>query len=54
MLIRSIFPLFGLVLCSAIFAQQKEIKHVPIKSTSLTSGQEMYACPSSKLRASAE
>ena len=43
MLIRSIFPLFGLVLCSATFAQQKKIKHVPIRPTSLTSGQEMYA-----------
>jgi mono/diheme cytochrome c family protein len=45
MLIRSIFPLFGLLLCFAILAQpqQKEIKHVPVKPTSLSSGPEMYA-----------
>jgi mono/diheme cytochrome c family protein len=44
MLIRSIFPLFGLVLCFAILAQplQKEIKQFPVKPTSLSSGPEMY------------
>lgn len=44
MLIRSILPLVGLVLCLAIFGvpQQKEIKHVPIKPISAASGPEMY------------
>jgi len=44
MLIRSIFPLVGFVLCLTILGvpQQKEIKHVPIKPISTASGPEMY------------
>lgn len=44
MFIRSIFPLVGLVLCLAVFGepQQKQIKHVPIKATSPSSGLQMY------------
>ena len=44
MQIRSILPLVGLVTSLTIFGvpQQKEIKHVPIKRISATSGPEMY------------
>jgi mono/diheme cytochrome c family protein len=44
MLVRSIFPIVGLMACLALFvaAQQKEIRQVPIKATSPTSATEMY------------
>ena len=44
MLIRRIFPSVGLMLCLTVFgaAQQKQIKHVPVKPTSPGSGSEMY------------
>ena len=44
MLVRSIFPIIGLIACLAFFvaAQQKEIRQVPIKVTSPTSATEMY------------
>jgi len=39
-----IFPLVGLVLCLAVFAepQEKQIRRIPAKPTSPASGQEMY------------
>lgn len=45
MLVRSIFPIIGLMACLAFFgaAQQKEIKYAQVKATSPTSGPEMYA-----------
>jgi len=44
MLVRSIFPIVGLMVCLAVFgaSEQKEIRHVPVKPTSLASGPEMY------------
>ncbi|MGA8149873.1 MAG: c-type cytochrome [Terriglobales bacterium] len=44
MLVRSIFPIVGLMVCLAVFgaSQQREIRHVPVKPTSPASGTEMY------------
>ncbi|MGC2198235.1 MAG: cytochrome c [Terriglobales bacterium] len=44
MRIRRVSSLVVLFLCLAVFgeSQQKQIKHVPVKLTSPTSGQEMY------------
>lgn len=44
MLIRSVFPILGLLICLAVIgaSQQKEIRHVPVKPTSQASGPEMY------------
>jgi mono/diheme cytochrome c family protein len=44
MLIRSIFPIVGLMICLAAVgaSQQKEIRHVPVRATSPASGSEMY------------
>ena len=44
MLVRSMFPIIGLMACLAIFgaSQQKEIRHVPVRVTSPASGPEMY------------
>ena len=44
MLVRSIVPVVGLMVCLAVFSvsQQKEIRHVPVKPTSPASGPEMY------------
>jgi mono/diheme cytochrome c family protein len=44
MLIRSIFPLTGLLLFLAVSGelQQKQIKHVPARPISPVSGQQMY------------
>ncbi|MFZ1138194.1 MAG: c-type cytochrome, partial [Candidatus Sulfotelmatobacter sp.] len=44
MLVRSIFPIVGLMVCLAVFgaSQQREIRHVPVKPTSPASGAEMY------------
>jgi len=44
MLVRSIFPIIGLMACLAVVgaSQQKEVRHVPVKPTSPASGPEMY------------
>jgi mono/diheme cytochrome c family protein len=44
MLVRKIFPVMGLMACMVLFgaAQQKEIKYVPVKTSSPASGPEMY------------
>ena len=44
MLVRSVFPIIGLMACLAflVAAQQKEIRQVPIEATSPTSATEMY------------
>lgn len=44
MLVRSIFPIIGLMACMAFFcaAQQKEIKYVRVKASSPASSSEMY------------
>lgn len=44
MLVRSIFPIIGLMACIALLgaAQQKGIKYVPVKASSPASGPEMY------------
>ena len=44
MAMRNVFSLIGLILCFGVLgmAQQKEIKHVPVKPTSPASGTEMY------------
>lgn len=56
MLVRSVFPIIGLMACLAflVAAQQKEIRQVPIKATSPTSATEMYTAYWPSVTASTE